>query len=305
MTRDLEGRVAIVTGAGRGIGRAEALALANAGARVIVNDLGSHWDGTGADQSPADSVVAEICANGGDAIASYGDVSRMETGRDLVQQALDTYGRLDILVNNAGILRPKPFSELSEVDWDLLVNVHLKGHFTVSRAAVEVFIAQASGRIINTSSEAGLGMPLFANYGAAKEGITGLTRTLALELAPHNVTVNQIRPRTGDTRMLPATVEAAETMGAKLSQTLPSATDQGLFTRPEEFGSEWAASLVVFLCTDKASAITGGDFGVGGGQVTVFSQVKPLASIDWRTTESAQKFTAIALGNQGHWSTPP
>jgi NAD(P)-dependent dehydrogenase (short-subunit alcohol dehydrogenase family) len=137
-------------------------------------------------------------------------------------------------------------------------------------------------------------MPLFANYGAAKEGITGLTRTLALELAPHNVTVNQIRPRSSTTRMYPISIEAGQRMGAALTDTLPGATDQGLFTRPEDFGTERVASLVVFLCSENASAITNGDFIVGGGQVTVLSHPEPLTTIDWLSAEGPTLLAAAA-----------
>jgi NAD(P)-dependent dehydrogenase (short-subunit alcohol dehydrogenase family) len=290
----LRDKVAIVTGGGRGIGRSECLALAAAGARVVVNDLGVVWDGTGKDAAPADGVVAEIRAAGGEAVANYGDVSDMATGVALVEQALDTFGRLDILVANAGILRPKPFLELTEEDWDILVAMHLKGHFSVTQAAARVLVAQRSGRIVNTSSEAGLGMPLFANYGSAKEGITGLTRTLALELAPYNVTVNQIRPRSSTTRMYPVSIEAGQKMGAALTETLAAATDQGLFTRPEEFGTDRVASLVVFLCSDEAAGTTNGDFIVGGGEVAVLSHPEPVATIDWLAPDGPARVVAAA-----------
>jgi len=296
MSPNLAGKVAIVTGAGRGIGREEALALAGAGACVVVNDMGAHWDGTGRDKSPADAVVVEIRAKGGNAIANYGDVSKMETGKQLVKQALDEFHRLDILINNAGILRPKPFNEMSESDWDVMIAVHLKGHFAVTKAALPIFIAQRSGRIVNTSSEAGLGMPLFSSYGSAKEGITGLTRTLAQELATYKITVNQVRPRSGDTRMLPVTVKAGETMGAKVSDTLPDAT--GLFSRPEDFGSDRVASFVAYLCSDDASEITGGDFGVGGGEVRILSQVTPIATVNWLAADSARQFKNTVLGTK-------
>lgn len=295
MSQNLAGKVAIVTGAGRGIGRAEALALAAAGARVVVNDLGGNWNGAGEDKSPADAVVAEIRAKGGEAVANYGDVASMEDGKWLVQQALDTYGRLDILVNNAGILCPKPFVELSETEWDRMIAVHLKGHFTVTKAALPVFIAQGGGRIVNTSSEAGLGMPLFSSYGTAKEAITGLTRTLSMELAPHKITVNQIRPRSSDTRMYPVSIKAGESMGAALTETLPGATDQGLFSRPDDFPSDRVASFVTFLCSDEASGISGGDFVVGGGEVMPLSPLKYMTSVNWLAADNAKQL-GIVLG---------
>jgi NAD(P)-dependent dehydrogenase (short-subunit alcohol dehydrogenase family) len=264
-----------------------------------VNDLGVVWDGTGKDPSPADDVVAEIRAAGGEAVANYGDVSATATGIALVEQAMDTFGRLDLLVANAGILRPKPFLELSEEDWDILIAMHLRGHFTVTQAAARVFVAQRSGRIVHTSSEAGLGMPLFANYGSAKEGITGLTRTLALELAPHGVTVNQIRPRSSTTRMYPISIEAGQKMGAALTETLAAATDQGLFTRPEDFGTDRVASLVVFLCSDAAAGITGGDFIVGGGEVSVLSRPEPIATIDWLQPDGPERLIADVADHPG------
>lgn len=278
---NLQGKVAIVTGGGRGIGRGEAVALAAAGAKVVVNDLGCEWNGSGTNRAPVDDVVAAIRAVGGEAVASYGDVALSSTGRDTVQLALDTFGRLDILVNNAGILRPKAFVDLEEPDWDVLIAMHLRGHFTLTQEAVKVFIAQGGGRIVNTSSDAGLGMPLFSNYAAAKEGITGLTRSLARELAPHNITVNQIRPRTSTTRMYAVAVEAGEQMGAALTETLADATDQGLFSNPAAFGVEHVASFVVFLCSADAATITDGDFQVGGGQVMVLSHPEPIATIAW------------------------
>jgi NAD(P)-dependent dehydrogenase (short-subunit alcohol dehydrogenase family) len=291
---DLDGAVAIVTGGGRGIGRSECLALAAAGARVVVNDLGVEADGTGADRSPADAVAAEIVAAGGEAVSNHGDVASMSTGVELVEQALDTYGRLDILVNNAGILRPAPFPEMSEEDWDVLIAMHLKGHFETARAVVPVFIAQQSGRIVNTSSDAGLGMPLYANYGAAKEGITGLTRTLALELRPHNITVNQIRPRSSATRMFPIGIAAGEKLGAALADMLPGTIDLGPFIRPEDFGTDRIASLVVFLCSNQAQGITNGDFIVGGGEVTVLSHPEPVTSIDWLSPEGPAMLLKVA-----------
>jgi NAD(P)-dependent dehydrogenase (short-subunit alcohol dehydrogenase family) len=165
--------------------------------------------------------------------------------------------------------------------------MHLRGHFTVTQEAVKVFVRQGGGRIVNTSSDAGLGMPLFSNYAAAKEGVTGLTRSLARELGPHNITVNQIRPRTSTTRMYAVAIQAGEQMGAALTETLADANNQGLFTNPGAFGAEHVASLVVFLCTDAAATITDGDFQVGGGQVMVLSHPKPIATIAWNETDAA------------------
>ncbi|MYE02608.1 MAG: SDR family NAD(P)-dependent oxidoreductase, partial [Alphaproteobacteria bacterium] len=174
----LDGRVAIVTGAGRGIGRGHALLLASEGARVVVNDYGGSQGGELDGQSaPADEVVAAIKDAGGDAVANYDSVADMAAGERMVQQALDSFGRLDILINNAGILRDRMVFNMTEEEWDVVVDVHLKGHFTVTKFASQVFRQQRSGRIVNTSSESGLGNMGQANYAAAKEGIVGLTRT--------------------------------------------------------------------------------------------------------------------------------
>ena len=163
MGNRLEGKVAIVTGGGRGIGRGEALALASEGARVVVNDFGGSAAGTGAEAGPADQVVAEIKKMGSDAVANYDNVAEFETGNQLVQQALDKFGRLDIVVNNAGILRDKMIFNLSEEEWDIVLAVHLKGHYNVAKHASVVFRQQRGGVFVHTSSESGLG-----NRGQAK-----------------------------------------------------------------------------------------------------------------------------------------
>ena len=209
MAGRLEGKVAIVTGAGRGIGRGEALLLAQQGARVIINDFGGTPGGEGGDASPADQVVAEIKAMGGDAAANYGNVASMADGEAIVKQALDLWGRLDILVNNAGILRDKMIFNMTEEEWDAVIAVHLKGHFTITKHAAMLFRQQRSGRIVNTSSESGLGNMGQGNYAAAKEGIVGLTRTLALDLGRYGVTANAIRPRAATRLTLSPEMEAA------------------------------------------------------------------------------------------------
>jgi NAD(P)-dependent dehydrogenase (short-subunit alcohol dehydrogenase family) len=207
----LDGKVAIVTGAGRGIGRGEALLLAAEGAKVVVNDLGTEWDGAGNDDRPAQQVVDEIVASGGEAAANYDDVASWDGARSLVQQAIGTFGDLNILVNNAGILRDKMLFNMDEDDWDSVIRVHLKGHFAPSRFAVEHWRTQGKagepvyGRIINTSSESGLfGNAGQANYAAAKAGIASVTIVLAREMKKYGVTVNAIAPR-ARTRMTTAT----------------------------------------------------------------------------------------------------
>ena len=190
-----DGRVAIVTGAGHGIGRMYALELAARGARVVVNDLGGARDGAGADQSAADQVVAEITAAGGEAVANYDSVATMQGGANIVQTAVDAYGKVDILVNNAGILRDKSFLKMSEEEWDLVIAVHLKGAFCVSQPAVKLMKAANYGRVIFTSSTSGLyGNFGQCNYGAAKMGLVGIMNTLKLEIANYNIKVNTIAP---------------------------------------------------------------------------------------------------------------
>ncbi len=297
MSRELEGMVAIVTGGGRGIGQAHCMALAAAGARVVVNDLGGKMDGTGADTSPADSVVADICAAGGAAIVNYGNVTDMKTGSELVEQALDSFGRLDILINNAGNIRPMPFVEMTEDDWDIIIAVHMKGHFAITRAVAPVFLDQRSGRIINTSSDAGFGVPAFSSYGAAKEGITGLTRALAAEFRPYGVTVNQIRPRTSTTRMFDISIAAGEKMGAALTETISGASEQGLFARPQDFTNDHVGAFAAFLCSPAAAKITNGDFAVGGGEVEIFSKPGVLTTIDWQSGAGKEQFLMAAAGS--------
>ncbi len=282
MAGRLDGKVAIVTGAGRGIGRGEALLLAAEGARVVVNDLGGSEAGDGTDQSPADQVVAEIAAAGGQAVANYDSVATMEGGQRIVQTALDAFGRLDILINNAGILRDRMVFNMSEEEWDSVVAVHLKGHFTTTKHAAIVFRQQRSGRIVNTSSESGLGNMGQANYAAAKEGIVGLTRTCALDLGRYGVTVNAIRPRAG-TR-LTLSPELREAM--QRARASRSGGGDGGETGAEEAVSqidalppEMVAPLVVYLCTDAASNVNGRDFVVGGDEVSLMTIPSKQATI--------------------------
>ena len=199
----LDGLVAIVTGAGRGLGRAHAIYLAQEGASVVVNDPGVGGDGSGSDTSPAEQVVAEIKEAGGDAVANLDSCADWSSAERLVEQAVETFGKLDILVNNAGILRDRMSFKMSEDEWDAVMNVHLKGHFAPSRFAAAHWRERAKagdgkvyGRIVNTSSESGyFGMVGQVNYATAKAGIVGMTMTMARELESIGVTVNAIAPR--------------------------------------------------------------------------------------------------------------
>jgi NAD(P)-dependent dehydrogenase (short-subunit alcohol dehydrogenase family) len=255
----LEGKVAIVTGAGRGIGREHALALAAAGAQVVVNDLGGSLAGEGTDATPAQSVVNEIVAAAGQAVANYDDVSDFGAAERMVQRAVDRYGRLDILVLNAGILRDRMLVNMTEEEWDAVITVHLKGHFGPLRHAAAYWREQAKAgetlraRVIMTSSPSGVfGNVGQANYGAAKAGIAGLTLIAAQELGRYGVTVNCLAPN-ARTRM------TEETFG-----DLP-APEEGF--DPLDPGN--MSPLVVALCADEAQDITGQVFFVWGGTVNV------------------------------------
>src|SRR5881296_3383498 len=197
----LDGKVAIVTGAGRGIGRGEALLLASEGARVVVNDLGGEWDGSGRDARPAQQVVDEITAAGGEAAANYDDVADWAGSERMIGSAIERWGTLDILVNNAGILRDKMIFNLTEADWDGVIRVHLKGHFAPTRHACAFWRARAKagepvyGRVVCTSSTSGLlGNAGQSNYGAAKAGIAAFAQIVSMEMARYGVTVNAIAP---------------------------------------------------------------------------------------------------------------
>jgi NAD(P)-dependent dehydrogenase (short-subunit alcohol dehydrogenase family) len=310
MAARLEGKVAIVTGAGRGIGRGEALLLASEGARVVVNDLGGSPAGEGKDTSPADDVVAEIKKLGSDAVANYDNVASMEGGERMVKQALDTWGRLDILVNNAGILRDRMVFNMSEEEWDAVIAVHLKGHFTVTKHASLVFRQQRSGRIVNTSSESGLGNMGQANYSAAKEGITGLTRTLALDLGRYGVTANAIRPRAGTRLTLTPELRAAMERARAATGSRPAGASGGggdasqsgaqdAISQMDSLKPELVAPLVVFLCTDKAANVNGRDFIVGGNEISLMSLPQKERSIfregGW-TLEALERVFAQTIG---------
>ncbi len=275
MAGRLEGKVAIVTGAGRGIGRGEALALAKEGARVIVNDFGGSTTGEGGEHSPAEQVVAEIKAFGGEALPNFGNVASMADGEGMVKQAMDAWGRLDILVNNAGILRDRIIFNMTEEEWDAVIAVHLKGHFTVTRYASIVMRQQRGGRIINTSSESGLGNLGQANYSAAKEGITGLTRTLALDLGKYGVTANALRPRAATRLTLSPEMEAArikrQEMAAQGGKQAAESSAEQAISGIAALAPELIAPLVVYLCTDAAANINGRDFLIGGNEISIMS----------------------------------
>src|SRR5215813_11021308 len=275
----LDGKVAVVTGAGSGIGRSVAMGLATAGAAVVVNDYGVSVDGREPSSGPAEAVVKEIQSAGGRAVASAQSIATMAGGRAAIDAALKTYGDLHILVCCAGILRERMIFNMSEDEWDEVIAVHLKGHFTVMQPATRHMREKRAGRIITFTSTAGLeGSPGQPNYSAAKEGIVGLTRSTALAMAKYGVTVNCISP-TADTRM---------------TQRLPDERRGQAMAPPEAI-----APVVAFLSSDRASHVTGQVIGVRGNQVTLFSHPAPVRQITSRegwTPESLADVYDSALG---------
>ncbi len=258
MAKLCEGRVCIVTGAGRGIGREHSLMLAEHGAKVVVNDLGGTMDGEGASTGPAQEVVDEIVAAGGEAVANVDDISDWEGARRLVDQAVEAFGRLDVLVNNAGILRDRMLVNMSEAEWDAVIKVHLKGTAGPSHWAAAHWRDRSKAgeeldaRIINTSSPSGIyGNPGQTNYGAAKAGIAAFTVIAALELERYGVTVNAIAPA--------ALTRMTENLG------MGQASEEA----KEQMGPRWIAPIVTWLASAEARGVTGRVFDVSGRRLGV------------------------------------
>lgn len=262
----LAGQVAIVTGAGRNIGRAEALALARAGARVVVNSL-----------HQAEETAALIRAGGGEAVAINCDASSWAAGEAIVQKAIDSFGRLDILINNAGIHRPQRIDTLSEAQWDAVVNTNLKGYAATIRFAAPHFIAQRSGIIVNTGSTSGFGHYGVANYAAAKEGVAGLTRSVARDLGEFGVRCNLIRPVSFVSEM--ATEELIEISRRSLALGFPSNGNRHFVSRPDTVPSgEQVAALALLLCLPQTAHVSGQDFFVMGDEVGRYAEPELIRS---------------------------
>jgi NAD(P)-dependent dehydrogenase (short-subunit alcohol dehydrogenase family) len=273
----LAGKVVIITGSGRGIGRCEALLMAQQGAKVVVSDIGTDSEGA----STAEKVAAEIRAAGGEAVSLTDSVSTMEGARRTVEQAVQSYSRLDILVNNAGLRAGNPIDKLTEEQWDLIADSHLKASFAMIKFAVPVFKRQGGGIIVNTGSEAGLGMIFNSAYAAAKEGIAGLTRSVAREQGRFGIRCNMIRPR--------ATVNTGGGAWGQevFAKWLPMARalgrywigDRGLSGFKSPAHPEQVAELVVWLCTDAAANVNGRSFYVAGEEVGLWSEPELIRSL--------------------------
>jgi NAD(P)-dependent dehydrogenase (short-subunit alcohol dehydrogenase family) len=276
MGNRLEGKAAVVTGAGRGVGRAVALLLAEEGASVVVNDLGCDVDGTGSSRDPADRVVEEIKSSGGNAVASYDNVSLMEGGENVIRTAVDTFGQIDILVNSVGVLRDRMIYQMTPQEWDRVIRFNLKGTFTPTKFAAILFRQQRGGRIVNMTSDAGLGDIGRSNYAAATEGIIGMTRTVGRDLGRYGVTCNAISPLV-ETRLFPGTVEEfrvaegphptpAERAGIGTSPAISEWDGPGNPDDPENL-----APLAVYLCTYASPNVNCNVFGVRGGSIFLYS----------------------------------
>lgn len=280
MGKCLEDRVVLVTGAGRGIGREIALLAAAEGAAVIVNDLGVSADGDSTQENPAAEVVAKILAAGGRAVVNTDSITDATAAQRMVEQAIDTFGRLDSVVNNAGFLRDRIFHKMSQEDWQLVVDVHLNGYFNVSRAAANHFREHKRGNFIHFSSNSGLaGNYGQASYSAAKMGVLGLSKSIALDMERYNIRSNVVVPF------------AWSRLAASIPTNTPEEArrvEQAMTMTPEKI-----APLVVFLASDLASDVTGQIFGARRNEVFLFSQPRPI-----RTAHNSEGWTAQALADR-------
>jgi NAD(P)-dependent dehydrogenase (short-subunit alcohol dehydrogenase family) len=265
--------------------------MAAQGARVVVNDYGGSETGSGADRKPADEVVEEIRRAGGEAVPSYDSVASMAGGQAIVKAATEAFGRVDVVVNNAGILRDRMIFNMSEEEWDAVINTHLKGTFAVTRAAAPLMREQKSGRVINMTSTSGLiGNVGQANYAAAKLGIFGLTKATALDMARYNVTANCISPFAW-TRMIgtiPTETEAQKARVEKIKKLSPA----------------HIAPVAAFLASDAAKDITGQVFGVRGKEIMLFGQHRPLMRVHHAEGWTVERLADVFPGTMQHHMIP-
>jgi NAD(P)-dependent dehydrogenase (short-subunit alcohol dehydrogenase family) len=287
----LKDKVVAVTGAARGIGREIALLMARHGARLVVNDYGGSEVGSGDERGPADVVVDEIKQAGGQAVASYDSVASMAGGERIVKAALDAFGRIDVVVNNAGILRDRMIFNMSEEEWDAVIDTHLKGSFAVTRAAAPHMRQQKSGRFINMTSTSGLvGNVGQANYAAAKLGIVGLTRVTALDMARYNVTANCISPFAW-TRMIGTIPQETEAQRARVEKI-------------KKMSPAHIAPLAAFLASDDAKDITGQIFGVRGKEIMLFGHHRPIMRVHHSDGWTVERLAEMFPGTIQHHVVP-
>ena len=271
----LQGRVAVITGAGNGLGRAHAIGFAEQGARVVVNDLGTSHDGQGASHNEADAVVEQIRKAGGVAVANYASVAEEDGAKSIIQQAVDEFGRIDILVNNAGIIRHQDIDAIKTGDWDLTIKTHLYGMMYCTRAATAYMKKQNYGRILCTSSHIGLGFPGQASYSTVKEGIVGFARTVAREMGQYGTTCNVLRP-----------IAVWRGPGPKIKNPIYEAN------QPED-----VAALATYLVSEAADHINGCIFEVFHGHVGIFLEPPPVEKVikkdgSWSAEELAREIPA-------------
>lgn len=262
----LDGKVVIVTGAGRGVGRCIALEAAREGAKVVVNDLGAKEDGTGAEKGPAQSVAEEIIAAGGEAVADTNSIAEWDQAQAIVQTAIDSFGQLDAVVNNAGVLRDRIFHKMSEEDFDDLVKINLSGYFYVSRAAAATFREQGHGSFVHMTSTSGLiGNFGQANYSAAKMGVVGLSKSIAMDMQRYNVRSNCIAPFAW----------------TRLVGTIPESTpeEKKRVEALKKLKPELIAPFAVALLSDQASSVNAQIFGTRSNEIFLFSQPRPIKSV--------------------------
>jgi NAD(P)-dependent dehydrogenase (short-subunit alcohol dehydrogenase family) len=293
MGERLKGKVAVITGAGRGIGRGMALLMAQEGAAVVVNDLGSEVSGVGRSASVADTVVNEIKAAGGRAAANCDSVADFNAAANIIDTAVKEFGRIDILVNNAGILRDRMLFNLSEEDWDAVIAVHLKGAFNCTRHATRQMREQKSpGRIISMSSTSGLyGNTGQANYGAAKDGIAGLTRVVARDVGKYGITVNAIAPAAA-TRMTATVPQAARQIRQQRGVASLGGEARAALPRPQLEPGD-VAPFATYLASDAAANINGQIFLVMGGIISLLNYPAPARTITARGRWTPEEIAAL------------